>query len=163
LFSINRMLTQSRTFIPRGDVGYTSIIRIWTNIPTAVGESWGCDECWLWRLWRLPESGFICWRVYTILQKLHTQMHFESRVEAESNTSTVTLRVVGDDEKGTQCPCSWGYKYGAWPSRFGESRIWDSKMWSWVLRDSDLRMTALPRTSSNCRRQTRLPVREEAT
>jgi hypothetical protein len=37
------------------------------------------------------------------------------RVEAGSNTSTVALRVVGGDEKGTQCLggiigslCSWG-------------------------------------------------------
>jgi hypothetical protein len=27
----------------------------------------------------------------------------ETRVEAGSNTSTVALRVVGGDEKGTQC------------------------------------------------------------
>jgi hypothetical protein len=36
-------------------------------------------------------------------------------VEVVSNTSTVALRVVGGDEKGTQClgrpPCSWGCKY----------------------------------------------------
>jgi hypothetical protein len=40
------------------------------------------------------------------------------RDEAVSNTSTVALRVVGGNEKGTQClgcnwaTCSWGYKYG---------------------------------------------------
>jgi hypothetical protein len=41
------------------------------------------------------------------------------RVEACSNTSTVAQRVVGGDEKGTQClgvqlghPVSGGYKYG---------------------------------------------------
>jgi hypothetical protein len=44
--------------------------------------------------------------------------------------------------------------YGDLGSRLGESRIWDSKMWSWVLRDSDLRMNALARVSSNCKRQT---------
>jgi hypothetical protein len=40
-------------------------------------------------------------------------------VETGSNTSTVTLRVVGGDEKGTQClevepghPVPGGYKYG---------------------------------------------------
>jgi hypothetical protein len=42
----------------------------------------------------------------------------ESRVEAGSNTSTVALQVVGDDEKGLQClgvklvhPVPGGYKY----------------------------------------------------
>jgi hypothetical protein len=41
------------------------------------------------------------------------------RVEAGSNTSTVALLLVGDDEKGTQClgvklghPVRGGYKYG---------------------------------------------------
>jgi hypothetical protein len=43
---------------------------------------------------------------------------------------------------------------GTWPSRLGEFRMWDSKMWSWSPRDSDLRMTELARTSSNCKRQT---------
>jgi hypothetical protein len=40
-------------------------------------------------------------------------------VEAGLNTSTVALRVVGDDEKGTQCwgvylghPVTGGHKYG---------------------------------------------------
>jgi hypothetical protein len=43
---------------------------------------------------------------------------------------------------------------GTRPSRLGKSRIWDSKMWSWFPRDSVLRMTALARTSSNCKRRT---------
>jgi hypothetical protein len=37
------------------------------------------------------------------------------RVEAASNTSIVALRVVGGDEKGTQClghPVPGGYKFG---------------------------------------------------
>jgi hypothetical protein len=44
----------------------------------------------------------------------------EPRVEAGSNTSTVALRVVGGDKKGTQCLGVYlghllpeGYKYGA--------------------------------------------------
>jgi hypothetical protein len=56
----------------------------------------------------------------------------EARVEAGSNTSTVTLRVVGGDEKGSLK--SERVKYG--------------------------RMTALARTSSIYKRQTRLLVRE---
>jgi hypothetical protein len=49
---------------------------------------------------------------------------------------------------------------GIWPSRLGESRIWDSKIWSWVPRDSDPRMTVLARTSSGYKRQTRPLIRE---
>jgi hypothetical protein len=37
---------------------------------------------------------------------------------------------------------------GAWPSRLGSLK-WDSKMWSWVLRDFDPRVTALARLRSN--------------
>jgi hypothetical protein len=56
----------------------------------------------------------------------------------------------------------WDRYSGTWPSRLGESRIWDSKIWSRVPRDSDPRMTALARSSSNCKRQTRSLVRESA-
>jgi hypothetical protein len=55
----------------------------------------------------------------------------QATVEVGSNTSTVALRVVGGDEKGTQChPVSGGYKYGDLALQFGESRIRDSKIWS---------------------------------
>jgi hypothetical protein len=62
-----------------------------------------------------------------------------SHMEAGSNTSIVALRVVGGDEKG------------------------DSKIWSRVQRDSNPKMTALARVSSNCKSQTRLLVRERPT
>jgi hypothetical protein len=59
------------------------------------------------------------------------------RVKAGSNTSTVALRVVGGDEKETQClGVNWATLFlrdidtGTWPSRLGESRICDSKIWS---------------------------------
>jgi hypothetical protein len=52
-------------------------------------------------------------------------------------------------------PCS-----GTWPYRLGESRVWDSKICSWVRRDSNLRMTALVRIRSNCKPQTHPLVRE---
>jgi hypothetical protein len=72
----------------------------------------------------------------------------------------------------TLIPIAGGYNWvtlflgdintGTWPSRLGESRIWDRKIWSRVLWDSDPRMTALARTSSNCKWQTRSLVRESA-
>jgi hypothetical protein len=46
--------------------------------------------------------------------------------------------------------------------RKGKTRIWDSKIWSRVPRDLDPRMTALARTSSNCKWQTRHFVRGNA-
>jgi hypothetical protein len=63
-------------------------------------------------------------------------------MEAGSNTSTVALRVVGGDEKGSL-----------------ES---ETKIWSQVPRDSDLRMTVLARTSSSFKRHTRPLVRDSA-
>jgi hypothetical protein len=50
---------------------------------------------------------------------------------------------------------------GPWPYRLGESRIWDSKIW-WVSLDSYPKITALARTSSNCKRQTRSLITENA-
>jgi hypothetical protein len=44
-----------------------------------------------------------------------------SRVEAGLNTSTVALRVVGGNGKGTQF--LGDINTGTWPSRFWESRI----------------------------------------
>jgi hypothetical protein len=164
------------------------------------------------------------------------------RMEEGSNTSTVTLRVVGGDEKGSLKPervkydhesqgtwtrgrlrwrgpaactkdrpvlssergphknktvtikesgarhqgilinwlsvamwlwlwferCGGGVEYYHRSSasrkrrRKGKSRIWDSKIWSRVPRDSDPRMTALVRTSSNCKREIRPLVSESA-
>jgi hypothetical protein len=52
---------------------------------------------------------------------------------------------------------------GTWPYRLGESRIWNIKIRSWVLRDSDPRMTALTRTINNCKRQTHPLLREDVT
>jgi hypothetical protein len=43
-----------------------------------------------------------------------------------------------------------------------KSRIWDSKIWSPLSRQSDPKMTALARTRSSCKRQTRPLVREIA-
>jgi hypothetical protein len=84
-----------------------------------------------------------------------------TRVEAGSNTSTVALRVVEGDEKLIQFLGAINKR--SWPSRLGDSRIWDNKMWSWVPRESDLIMTLLVRASSNCKRQTHLLVREDVT
>jgi hypothetical protein len=70
-------------------------------------------------------------------------------------------------------PSAWGYNRatlflgdintGTWPSMLWGPRIWDSKMWSWVPRDSALRVTELAKASSNSRRQIRPLVREAVT
>jgi hypothetical protein len=58
-------------------------------------------------------------------------------------------------------PCGGGVEYlhrnpaSRRRLRHGKSRIWDSKIWSRVPRDSDPRMTVLASASSNCKRQTR--------
>jgi hypothetical protein len=46
--------------------------------------------------------------------------------------------------------------------RKGQSRIWDSKIWLRISRDSDPRMTTLARASSKCKRQPLPLVRESA-
>jgi hypothetical protein len=69
-------------------------------------------------------------------------------------------RLYSESRPGKLVEISWGINTGTWPSRLRESRIWDSKMWSWIPKDSDPRMTALARTSSHCKRQTRPIVRK---
>jgi hypothetical protein len=65
-------------------------------------------------------------------------------------------------------PCGGGVEYlhrdpaSRRRRRKGKSRIWDNKIWPRVLWDSDPRMTALAKASSNCKRQTRPLVRESA-
>jgi hypothetical protein len=77
-------------------------------------------------------------------------------MEAGSNTSTVTLRVVGGDEKVSAWEYTWATLFlgdlstGTRPSRHSESQIWESKMWSRVPWQSDLRMAVLARASRNC-------------
>jgi hypothetical protein len=64
-------------------------------------------------------------------------------VEAGPNTSTVALRVIGGDEKGSLESETVKYLYG-----------------HQVPRDSDQRMTVLQRASSNCKQQTHPLVSE---
>jgi hypothetical protein len=65
-------------------------------------------------------------------------------------------------------PCRGGFEYlhrslaSHRRQRKGKSRIWGSKIWSWVPRDLDPKMAVLARASSNCKRQTLSLVRESA-
>jgi hypothetical protein len=69
---------------------------------------------------------------------------------------------------GRHVPCGSGVEYlhrkpaSRRRRRKGKSQIWESKMWSRVLRDSDPRKTTLARASSIYKRQTRPLVREGA-
>jgi hypothetical protein len=81
-------------------------------------------------------------------------------VEARSNTSSIALRVVGGDEKETCClgvqldySVSGGFKYGNLALQAGGLESWILKF-GHESRRTDLSMTALTRTSSNCKRQT---------
>jgi hypothetical protein len=92
-------------------------------------------------VWKnLIKRGFVIYTFHTML----LDSKVGSRVEAGSNTSIVTLRVVRR-------------RWRKW-----KSQIWDNKIWMRVPRDSDPKMTALARTSSNCKRQTRPLVRDNA-
>jgi hypothetical protein len=61
-------------------------------------------------------------------------------------------------------PVPGGYKYGDLALQVGGSlNNWDNKIWYWVPLDSDSSGTALARTSSNNKLQTRPLVREGGT
>jgi hypothetical protein len=94
-----------------------------------------------------------------------TFVSYDSRVEAGRNISTVALRVVRGDGKGTQCPgvylghpVPWRYKYGDLALQVGAvSRIGTIKY------GLELRETKLASTSRNSELQTRPLVRGGAT
>jgi hypothetical protein len=77
----------------------------------------------------------------------------------------VILKTTGATQAN---PCGGGVEYlhrdpaSRKRRRNGKSQIWDSKIWSWVPRDSDPRKSALGRPSSIYKRQTRPLVREFA-
>jgi hypothetical protein len=63
--------------------------------------------------------------------------------QAGWNTSTVALRIVRGDGKGTQCsgvylghPVPGGYKYGVLALQVGGVSD-ESNFWLWILRDSN--------------------------
>jgi hypothetical protein len=66
-------------------------------------------------------------------------------------------------------PCRGGVEYihrnpaSRRRRRKGKSRIWDSKIWSRVPRDSDPKMTALARARSNCKRHSPCRQRKRPT
>jgi hypothetical protein len=96
------------------------------------------------RIYPLLGNGCVFYGSSSTLHKFIKSINDNNtRVETGSNTTTVTLRVVGGDEK--------------------RSLISETvKIWSRVVRDSDPKMNALARTNSNCKRQTRPLVREGA-
>jgi hypothetical protein len=67
------------------------------------------------------------WSVPRYYTQDNLKQRVSFRVEAGSNTSTVALRVLRGDEKGTQClgfylgyPALGGYKYGDLALQVGE-------------------------------------------
>jgi hypothetical protein len=123
--SVNKSQQQRDCFLwgPRRDRCYAMVRQICFN---------NGRQCFSWG----PCKGVILknkWRHSSVL----------TRVEAGSNTSTVTLRVVGGDEKGSlKCETE--------------------KIWSRDPRGSDQRKVALASASSIYKSQTRPLVREGA-
>jgi hypothetical protein len=100
-----------------------------------------------------------------IVSLLSVSMLLEELITV-SNTTTISLWVVGGMKKVTHClGYNWATPFpaniitGAWSSRLGEPRIWDSKISSWVPKDSDPRMTEL-KDGTNCKMQTLLLIIE---
>jgi hypothetical protein len=65
---------------------------------TAAARQWPAQQwtcCWKWCFLRGPLRGYVTQPIE------FSSVREESRVEAGSNTSTVALRVVGGDEKGS--------------------------------------------------------------
>jgi hypothetical protein len=117
-----------------------------------------CDLRWNTRLCHLAFAGDM--KMYTIFfsEILIGRHQLE---DTGSYLYSVSPKVIQGGH-----PCGGGVEYlhrdpaSRRRRRKGKSRIWDSKIWPPVLRDSDQKMTALARSSCNCNRQTRPLVRE---
>jgi hypothetical protein len=76
-------------------------------------------------------------------------------------TNRIFIVYCMEEIQSLKIPCGGGVEYlyrspaNRRRRRKGKSRVWDSKIWSRVPRDSDPKMTARARTSSDCKRQTR--------
>jgi hypothetical protein len=108
-FSKQYVETLSCTFIPRSDVGNTSTDKTWTNIPTAVEQYCGCDECYLWRLRKFSGSGSICWRVPVYGRSIHRCLLiiFQYSPVHVGLISAISLKV---STVQAYTVCSWGYQ-----------------------------------------------------
>jgi hypothetical protein len=129
---------------------------------------------------------FILWRIDPLLGKYletnketttvamkrrckHTSTAIELPMETMFSTWFVQRNYIEDNcgDPVTLCGGGIEFLHRSPASRRrqpkGNSRIWDSKIWSRVPEDSDPRMTALLRASSNCKRQTHPVVREDVT
>jgi hypothetical protein len=93
-------------------------------------------------------------------ETLRVGVFYRGRLEVIKRTEIPRVRET--------IPCGGGVEYlhripaRRRRQRKGKSRIWDSKIWSQVPRDSKPSMTALARASSYCKRQTRPLVRESS-
>jgi hypothetical protein len=107
-------------------------------------------------------------RTLTLKQK-ETSVH-DPQPAHDTKTDRLTDRQSQCDFAiGNKCnPCRGGVEYlhrdpaSRSKRRKWKSQIWDSKIWPRVLWNSDPKMNALTRTSSNYKRQTCLLVREGA-
>jgi hypothetical protein len=86
----------------------------------------------------------LCYFLYTLygggLEYLHRSLATRKR------------RQKGNPAPGdiTGPPCSWGIEI-RWPGPPGWGSLrWDIKLWPWVLREFDLRVTVLESPKSNC-------------
>jgi hypothetical protein len=109
----------------------------------------------------LPSDSCVNRRQYSAAAREQLHEHTVSPATRE--------HAIMEEKRFLCCPCRgdvFEYLHRSPASRrrrrTEKSRLWDSKIWSQVPRDSDPKMTALVRASRNCKRQTRPLVRESA-
>jgi hypothetical protein len=123
------------------------------------------------------------WHVF--LQQANSEIRYSNRggihVQSWATDGNPTSRqadrlIVGRNLTSTSsvsgkydsCGCNWATLFlgdinkGTWPSNLGESEISDNKIWSWVLQESDPRMSVLERPSNSYKLQTHPLIREGA-
>jgi hypothetical protein len=136
----------------------------------------GCvDPGWtsepIWTIWRRENS----WPNRDLNSDPSAIMQIVARQRQQFDYNSVFYVVLAEELSWKQLglpscviPCGGGVEYlhrspaSCRRRTQGKSRIWGSRIWSRVPRDSDPIMTALARTRSSFKRQTRSLVRESA-
>jgi hypothetical protein len=117
--------------------------------------------------WSGHEVKWRCW-IYNMHSRTKTDGLFKIRSNGHTDTIPLLWYIRRCSYYKTPFPCQGWVEYlhhslangRRWWKR--KSQIWDSKIWSQVPWDSDLRVTALARASSNCKWQTHPLDRESA-
>jgi hypothetical protein len=141
----------------------------WVNIPDSWGHGMIIILLWQWTCGAtMKELLYVVFPMWSVL-RLYKENQLEFSVSSLCGCGFSYFHCSPVSHRRWQKGYNWATLFlgntnmRIWPSRFRQSQIWESKIWSWVSWDLDPRMTALLKASSNCKLQIHPLVREVVT